>query len=311
MLKYIFKNIISKIFILFIVTIMVFILANVSRVDPAENYVRRTSMIATTQQIEKMREELGLNDPIIIQYKNWLSNIVHGDFGTSLITGNKVLEDIKDIIGPTLLLVIASTIIAVIVGIFIGALCAIYKDGIFDKVMRFITLSGISIPNFWVGFILLYFFAIKLNAVPVVSNVNLRCLILPSVTMAIIPTAQYVRLVRNNILDNMTKDYVLFARARGLPKRIVIYKHVLKNAIQPLIPLVFQNFAHLIIGSAIVEVVFTWPGMGLYMINAVIGRDFEVVAFYVLLSAVIFSIFSIISDIVNVKFNKQLMIDKG
>ena len=310
MLKYILKKLISKIFVLFIVTIMVFVLANVSRVDPAESYVRRTSMIATMQQIEEMREELGLNVPVIIQYKNWLSNIVHGDFGTSLITGNTVTEDIKDIIGPTLLLVITSTIIAVFVGVLIGALCAVYKDGLFDKMIRFITLSGISIPNFWVGFILLYFFTIKLKAVPVVSEVNLKCLILPAITMAIIPTAKYIRLVRNNILDNINKDFVLYSRARGLPKKIVIYKHVLKNAIQPLIPLFFQTFAYKIIGSAIVEAVFTWPGMGLYMIQAVLGRDFEVVAFYVLVSAVIFSISSIASDIVNVKLNRQLMIGK-
>lgn len=311
MVKYILKKIISKIFVLFIVTIMAFVLANISRIDPAESYVRRTCMMATNQQVEDMREEIGLNDSIIIQYRNWLSNIMHSDFGTSLITGNKVLDDIKDIIGPTFLLVITSTLFALIGGILIGVLCAIYKDGVFDKIIRFITLSGISVPNFWVGFLLLCFFAIKLNIIPVVSKVNFRCLILPSITMAIIPIAQYIRLVRNSILDNMNKDYVLYSRARGLPKRIVIYKHVLKNAIQPLIPIFFQNFAYLIIGSAIVETVFTWPGMGLYMINAVIGRDFKVVVFYVLLSSVIFSICSIISDVVNVKFNKQLMKDKG
>ncbi|WP_053957262.1 ABC transporter permease [Inediibacterium massiliense] len=311
MIKYILKKVISKIFILFIVTIMVFILANISQVDPAESYARRTSVLVTDQQIEEVREELGLNDPIIIQYKNWLNNIIHYDFGKSLITGNKISDDIKPIIGPTFLLVITATIFALIVGIFIGAFCAIYKDGVFDRIIRFITLFGISVPGFWIGFLLVCLFAIKLNVIPVVSKINFKCLILPSITMAIGPASQYIRLIRNNILDNMNKDYVLYSRARGLPKRIVIYKHVLKNAIQPLIPIFFQNFANFIISSAIVESVFTWPGMGLYMIRAVICRDFKVVAFYVLLSAVIFSICSVISDVVNVKLNKQLMKDKG
>lgn len=311
MLKYIFKKIVSKIIVLFIVTIMVFVLANVSRVDPAESYVRRTSQIATTEQIEEMREALGLNDPILVQYKNWLKNVFHGDFGTSLITDNLVLDDIKVLIGPTLLLATTATIIAVVVGVLLGILCAIYKDRFFDKLIRFLTLSGISVPNFWIGFLLLYFFAIELHLVPVVSEVSLRCIILPSVAMAIMPTAQYIRLMRNSILDHMNKDYVLYSRARGLPKRIVVYRHVLKNAIQPLIPLFFQNFAYKIIGAAIIESVFTWPGMGSYMIHAVLGRDFEVVAFYVLFSAIVFSTTSITSDIVNGQLNKQLMMDRG
>lgn len=307
MLKSILKKVIIKIFILFLVTIMVFILANISKNDPAESYVRRNSAVVTDNQIQAVREELGLNYPIIVQYKNWINRVIHFDFGKSLITKENILDDIKMLIGPTFLLVITATIFSLIIGISIGMLCALFKDGIFDKIIRIVTLSGISVPNFWVGFLLLWFFSIKLDIVPVVSNINLKCLILPAFTMSIVQSSQYIRLVRNNILDNMNKDYVLYARARGLPKYIVVYKHVLKNAVQPLIPIFFQNFAALVIISPIVESVFTWPGMGGYMINAIICHDFKVVAFYVLLSALIFSICSIISDLVNVKFNKQLM----
>ncbi len=302
------KKILSKILVLFIVTVMVFVLANISRVDPAESHVRRTGIMATQEQIEEVRENLGLNKPISVQYAYWLKNIIKGDFGTSLITGNKVLDDIKVTIGPTVLLVTVSTLLAIITGTLVGVYCSIKKEGIVDSGIRFITLTGISVPNFWIGFLLLFYFSVHLKWVPVVSQVNLKCLVLPAITMAIVPSAQYIKLIRNNILDNLKRDYVLYSMARGLPMTRIIVRQVLKNAIQPLIPLFFQNFAYLLIGSAIIEVVFTWPGMGLYMTNAVLGRDFEVVAFYVLLSAVVFSVCGIVSDVINAKLNKQLMI---
>lgn len=305
--KYLAKRILSKILMLVIITFIAFVLMNISRVDPAESYVRRHATVPDKEVIENLREEMGLNKPVVVQYFDWISNIVRLDFGTSLVTGNKVIDDMYFYIKPTLLIVLVCLIITVFFTILFGILSAVYENTLLDKIIRCINIMGVSVPNFWIGFVLLYIFALKLRWIPSLNKVSLIGSILPAITMALLPICHYSRLLRVNIVEEFEKEYILNCYARGVSKFHIVMIHALKNAIQPLIPLFFQNIGYLIIGSAVIESVFTWPGLGLYTLHGIFNRDFPVVIAFIILSAIIFSINGIISEFIELNINKKLM----
>ncbi|WP_432407527.1 ABC transporter permease [Wukongibacter sp. M2B1] len=305
--NFIVEKIISKLIVFLVITLMAFILMNVSRIDPAESYVRRHATIPDQKVINELREEMGLNKPIMLQYINWLRDVSKLDFGMSLVTGNKVEDDIALHIKPTLFLVLVSLIIITVVATAFGVISAVYENTIIDRIIKTISLMGVSIPNFWAGFLLLYIFSLKLRLMPSISEVNLKGVLLPAITMALVPVSHYSRFLRANMLEELNSDYILNCYAKGLRRNKIIFIHALKNAVQPMIPLFFQNIGYLITGSAIIEAVFSWPGLGMYTLHAIIDRDFPVVVAYILLSAVIFSICSIAAEIVGVRINKRLM----
>lgn len=304
--NFIVEKIISKLIVFLVITLMAFILMNVSRIDPAESYVRRHATIPDQKVINELREEMGLNKPIMLQYINWLRDVSRLDFGMSLVTGNKVEDDIALHIKPTLFLVLVSLIIITVVATAFGVISAVYENTIIDRIIKTISLMGVSIPNFWAGFLLLYIFSLKLRLMPSISEVNLKGVLLPAITMALVPVSHYSRFLRANMLEELNSDYILNCYAKGLRRSKIIFIHALKNAAQPMIPIFFQNIGYLITGSVIIEAVFSWPGLGMYTLHAIIDRDFPVVA-YILLSAVIFSICSIAAEIVGVRINKRLM----
>lgn len=271
---------------------------NISKVDPAESYVRRHATIPDEKVIEELREEMGLNKSIISQYGIWLKKVVKLDFGISLVTGNRVLEDIYRYIKPTLLLVFASVLISGIFALLLSIVSVLYKNSILDILIKITNIIGVSLPNFWVGFLLLYLVSIKLNLTSSISKVSLTGVLLPAITMAIVPTSHYCRFLRANMLEEMKKDYILNCYSRGIKRKRIVWIHALKNAILPLIPLFFQNIGYLLIGSAIIEAVFSWPGLGIYTIHAIVDRDFPVIVAYIMLSAIVFSLCSIAAEIV-------------
>ena len=304
---YIKKRIIGFAFVLLGITILSFVLMNISPVDPAEAYMRKNVQSVSEDQIQEFREKMGYDLPIYQQYFKWISNVLKGDFGESLSTGNPVIEEISKRLPKTLLLVSVSLIIISVVSIPIGVLCSRYKDSFFDNIIKILTILGISIPGFWLGFILLYLFAVKLELFSVIGEGNIKDVILPAITLSVGGIATNIRFLRVNMLENMHKDYVIYAKARGISTRRIIWNHIFKNALPPLITLFGQTIGFMIAGTVIVEVIFSWSGLGNFAIKAIIARDFPFISAYVLLMASIFVICNLLADIVNVFVNPLIL----
>ena len=311
MLIYLRSRLMSLIIVLAGVTILSFVLANISTVDPAEAFARRSMLNPTPAQIEEIREKMGLNLPVYQQYINWLGAAVKGDLGISLLTRNPVSADIAEKMPATLSIAGLALLWIVIITVPLSILSAINKDSFFDHALRMVTILGVSMPNFWLGFILLVALAVMLPFFQVADYGNLRSLILPSLTLAIPMASASIRLLRATILANMQMDYVTYAKARGISKADIIWKHVLKNSLPPMITIFFQYSGYLIAGSAIVEIVFSWPGIGSHLVNAIIGRDLPTINGCVLVIAVIFVFCNSLADVLNGWLNPKMLTEKG
>ena len=235
------KKLIRVLIVLIGVSLLSFILANLSSVDPAEAIARRIYSNPTQEQIQDIRTEKGLDQPILTQYARWAGNCLHGDLGTSYQSNQPVIQEMAGKLTATLLLVGMALLWIVLITIPLGIVSAVRKDRFCDHLIRIITVLGISIPAFWLGYLLLTAFAIRIPIFKVVDYGNMRSLILPSITLAASVVSSSVRMLRATILENLKKDYVIYAQARGLPAAQILWKHVLKNALPPMVTLFFQT----------------------------------------------------------------------
>lgn len=311
MLKYLRKRLIGVVIVLIGVTILSFLIANISEVDPAEAYGRLNSALVTDDLIEELRKDMGLDKPIIVQYGNWLLKAVKMDFGQSFMTRNLVVDDLASRFPMTLILVAAALIISVIVVVPIGILCARFKGSWFDNLMHAVTLTGTSFPQFWLGYLLLLLFAVHLKIVPITGYGELNTIFLPACTLALPIISTNIRVLRANILENMNQDYVMYAKARGLSKNRILGKHVLKNAAGPLITIFAQTFGFTIAGTIIVESVFSWPGVGTFAVLAIMSRDLPVINGYIIIMAMIFIVCNLLADLIQISFNPKLLSQEG
>ncbi|MDR0445947.1 MAG: ABC transporter permease, partial [Oscillospiraceae bacterium] len=265
--------------VLFGVSLLSFAMSAISPVDPAEAYVRRTSFTnVTPEKIAEARHQLGLDKPVHIQYFNWLRGALRGDLGVSLISRRAVTADIAAFLPLTLKLSGFSLLLVAVISIPLSVLCAARKNGVFDHITRGVTIIGLSMPNFWLGFLLLLVFAVIFPVFKVVeTGSGLRALLLPAFAMAIPIASSSLRVFRATILSEMNKDYVAFARARGLSSRRVLWRHVLRNALPSMLTMLCQYFGYTIAGCAVLERIFSLKGLGSYLIDAIIGRDLPAV----------------------------------
>lgn len=311
MLRYIAKRLLGLVVVLLGVTILSFVIANVSAVDPAEAYMRMNIAVATEENIETMRQEMGLDQPVPVQYVNWLGDVIKLDFGKSYVSKKDVIDELMSRLPSTLLLVTAAIVTAALVTSLLGILSALYRNSWLDKIIHALTLMGASTPQFWLGYILVLLFSVHLKLLHVTGYGNLKTVLLPAMTLAVPIIGMNVRILRANILENINDDYVLYAKARGLSKQKIIGKHVLKNAAAPMLTIFAQTFGHIVAGSIIVENVFSWPGVGNYAISAILNRDLPVINAYVLIMAVIFVVCNLIADILQIKINPKLLTENG
>lgn len=279
------------------VSFLSFLLMYVSPGDPVRAMYAVSGSIPSEEVLEQTREELGLNDPFFIQYGNWISNCLRGDFGTSYSKGEAVATLLMERVMPTIQLALLSLVIMVLVAVPIGVCSALRQNSILDYLLRGTTFISISMPNFWVGLLLLYVVAMKLGWLPVVSNqMNFQRLILPAVTLAIAMAGKYARQVRAAILEELRQDYVAGARARGLSERCVLWCHVLPNAVLPLITMLGLSLGSLLGGTAVVEVIFSYPALGSLAISAITSRDYPLIQGYVLWIALIYMAVNLVVD---------------
>lgn len=298
MVTFIAKRIIFLIPILLGTSLITFLLLQLVPGDPAEVYLRISQIPPTDEAVKAIRQEMGLNKPLLFQYVQWLKGAVLLNFGESFVTKKPVLEEVLYYFPSTLQLTLAATVFTITVSIPLGILSTIFKNRLFDKVTRVLSIIGNSMPSFWLGFILLFIFSLKFNLLPSHGKGSFSHLILPLLTLSIPYIAIYTRLLRTSLLENMNQPFVLFGRARGLKKRLIFGKHVLKHALLPLITSFGVSVGYLISGTVIVESIFSWPGLGRFFVSAILNRDYPVIQFYILLMAIIFAIINLIVDVI-------------
>lgn len=297
MKNYIIKRLLNSIPLLIGISFLSFILINLSQSDPAEVALRVNEITPTEEAVAQMREELELDKPFAERYITWITKSLKGDFGHSFITNKPVMDEMKQAIPATLLLAGFSLIIIIAVSITAAVLCTIYQDSIVDRIIRGIIFAGEAIPNFWIGLLLMWLLSVKLNLFPTSGMEQPNSVVLPAVTLSLAYITTYVRLIRNNMIQNKAENYVLYAKARGLKERVII-KHIFKNSLQSSITAMGMSIPKLIAGTVVVESIFAWPGVGRLCVTAIFNHDYPIIQAYVLLMAFLFVVFNLLVDIV-------------
>ena len=309
--NYILKRIMSIIPVFLLATLLTTGMVHLSSVDPAEAYLTAAHIQPTDEILAQKRHEFGLDQPFFIQYANSIMKICQLDFGISYVSNKPVWDEVIYRIPATIQLAIASILIAVFVSVPLGFLAGVKKGSAIDHLSRLLSFFGASIPSFWLGYILVFFFSVKLNLFPVEGIGTWQHLVLPSITLALPLIAMYTRLLRASVLENLQQPYVLFARTRGLKEKTIMTKHVLRIAISPMITGLGMNLGKLLTGTIIVESVFSWPGFGRYFIEAIFNRDIPVIQCYVLIAASLFILSNLIVDIVQIYIDPRISRKEG
>lgn len=300
------KRLLAVIPIFLFATFLTFLLIHLSPVDPAEVYLTAAHIHPTEELLEQKRQEFGLNQPLLVQYTQSLMKMCRLDFGTSYVSNEPVWNEMVLRMPATLQLAFSSIVLAVIISIPIGFLAAIYKNSVFDHLSRVLAYFGASIPQFWLGYLLIFFFSVKLDLLPVQGRGSFAHLVLPSFTLALGLIAIYSRLLRTGVLEQLQEPYVLYARTRGIKEKVILGKHVLKIAISPMLTGLGMNLGKLLAGTIIVEEVFSWPGFGRYFIEAIFNRDIPVIQAYVLISACLFIVCNLIVDLLQMVLDPRI-----
>jgi len=248
-------------------------------------------------QIESLREAEGLDAPVHIQYLIWLDHLLHLDFGRSLVTSEDVLEEILLKLPATAELAVAGLLISLLIALPAGILSALRKNTLLDNGCMFVSLIGVSIPNFWLGILFIWLFALTLHIFPSFGYGSPKHLVLPALTLGSSMSAVTARLTRASLLKVLDQEYIVAARARGFDELTVLFRHALKNAFLPVLTFAGMQFGYLLGGAVIVETVFSWPGVGKLLVDSIFARDFSMIQGCVLFIAVLFSLSSLAVDI--------------
>jgi peptide/nickel transport system permease protein len=303
MTQYVARRVISILPVLFGISVLVFLLVHLIPGDVVQILLGTQ---ATDQQIETLRRTFGLDRPLPIQYADWVSHILQGDFGVSLRTSRPVLPDLVSRFGVTLQLTLVSMVIALAVAIPLGVASAANRGRGSDAISRVLALLGLSIPNFWLGTMLILFVSLILHWLPPVGFVSLldnpwlgmQTLIMPSLALGTAVAAFIMRMVRSSLLEVLRQDYIRTANAKGLGDTVVLYRHALKNAFIPVLTVIGVQIGYLLGGAVIIESIFSLPGMGRFLLDSINNRDYAIVQGGVLFIALIFSLVNLSVDLV-------------
>lgn len=314
MARFLFSRILQLIPTLFVVAVIVFF---VTRLLPGNPAAVMLGPQASVEDVEKYTEELGLNEPVITQFFNYIWDLITLNFGNSLSYNAPIIDLILERFPNTIILAISALILAIIVGIPVGILAARKQNTFLDYLITTFSLVGVSMPIFWLGVMLVLLFSVNLGLFPATGMGDItedpidffKHLVLPTIALATIPMAEFARIVRSSMIEVLKNDYVKAAKAKGIKNYLVIYKHALKNAITPLITVLGLQFSNLLGGAVLTETIFSWPGMGLLIVDAIERRDFIVVQNTVIFIAFIYVSINLIVDIlykvVNPKVNLE------
>ena len=301
------RRLVQIVIVLMGISFFTFGLTYLSPGDPAEIMLTVCGNVPTPELLEKTRAELGLDKPFLVQYGTWLKGVMTGDMGTSYSMKVPVVDKLVSCFWPTLELALASLVIMVLISVPLGILSAVYRNKWVDYLVRALTFLGVSVPNFWIGLILLSIFGVTLRWVTVSGgSTDFKSLILPAVTLAIAMSAKYTRQVRIAVLEELNQDYVTGARMRGIRERTILWKHVLPNAMLPLVTLLGLSLGSLLGGTAVVEIIYNWPGMGSMAVKAISCRDYPLVQGYVLWIALLYMGINLLVDLSYTRLDPRL-----
>ena len=298
MKKYILQRLLQLILILFVITFISYGMMRLAGSDAVLQKLENTGMAVSQEVIDNARAELGLDKPFLTQYFVWLNNLLHGDMGTSYISGEDVFAVFVSKLPATLLLTAVSVGLTAVISVPLGILSAVRQNRLIDLLIRFCSLIGNSMPNFFVALLLLYFFAIRLDWFPVLSNtLSLQSVALPALTLAIAMSAKYLRQVRAAVLEELNRGYVAGAKARGIRFRTTLFRSVLRAALVQILTLLSLSIGSLLGGTAIVESIFMWDGVGKMAVDAISMRDYPIIQAYVMWMAIIYVCVNLVTDL--------------
>jgi peptide/nickel transport system permease protein len=301
--RYVLKRLVWTLVVLWAIVTLTFAATFLSPIDPARSYA---GLRANDEVIEQVREDFGLNDSVLEQYVRYLSRIFQGDLGTSFATGEPVAEAIADRVPETALLAFAAAVVALVLGIPLGLVAALKRRTLVDKGILAFSLLGVVVPTFVLGFLLLYFLAFKKGWFPLGGSGSFMHVVLPAFTLGVASAAWYARMLRSATLNILSEDYVRTARAKGMPERVVVGRHVMRNAISPIITMVALDIGVFLGGVLVIEQVFAWPGIGQQAWRAITFNDVPMVMGTVLFAAFAVTIFNLIADVTNAAIDPRV-----
>lgn len=299
MLNYIIRRILLLFPVLLGISIVTFLFMYFSPGDPAEITLRVLLDVDQPPQeaVDELREEMGLNDPIHIQYIKWLNRTLHGGLGYSYLTKRSALDEILTALPATVILAVTSMFISILIAIPFGILSAVKQHSLFDRATLLLSLLVVSVPEFFLAVILILIFALHFKILPVAGYGGIEHLILPSLALAMCMAAITTRLMRTSMLEVIWQDYITMARAKGLKESVIVLKHALRNAVIPVITYMGTQFGYLFGGTVIIETIFMWPGIGRLLVESVYAKDIFVVQGCVLVITLIYVFINLFIDV--------------
>ncbi|MFF2091132.1 ABC transporter permease [Paenibacillus sp. NPDC058174] len=293
--KSVFVRIYTSLLVLIGALIVVFIIMNVLPGDPALMMLDPAE--STPEMIATMRHQLGLDRPFYVRFAEYFINLLHGDFGNSMVNSDPVLPKIIKHFPATLALTAMSSAIAVVIGIVLGVLSAIHRNKPIDLLARLIGLFGISMPTFWSGILLILIFSVQLGWLPAMGSTGFKSLIMPSLTLGLVGAGFIVRMVRTSMLDVINESFIVTLRSKGLSERAIMYQHALRNALIPAITMIGMIVGEMLAGTVVIETVFSRQGIGRIIADAIMAKDLPVVQGVVFFSAVVYIIVNLLVDL--------------
>lgn len=297
-MRYSIKRILQLIPILFAITFLSYAMMRLAGSDVVEQKMLNTGQVVSEAQLQAAKAELGLDKPFLVQYFVWLGNLLQGDMGISYVSGKDVFETFISKLPATLFLTVTSILLTIIISIPLGIISAVYKNKIWDYLIRFVSFVGNSMPNFFVSLVLMYLLGIRLGLFPIISkDVSITSVAMPTLTLAIAMSAKYLRQVRATVLDELSKDYIVGAKARGVKFSVVLWQSVMRECLVTIITLLALSIGSLLGGTAIVESIFMWDGVGKMAVDAINLRDYPIIQAYVMWMAIIYVTVNLITDL--------------
>lgn len=312
MKKYIIRRLIHLLPILIGITVFSFLLMNIGSSDFIDVMESRNGRAISETEKEQLKIELGLDKPLSQQYLSWLKGIVTGDMGESFVSGKAVFSTFISKLPATIYLTIATILLTVCISIPLGIVSAIHQNKLIDYLIRFFSFIGNSMPSFFVSLLLIYLFSLKLDILPVISqSINIKSIILPTLTLSIAMISKYTRQIRTIVLEELHKNYVIGARARGITEKTILCKSVLKSVMITITTLLALSIGSLLGGTAIVESIFMWDGVGKMAIDAIMMKDYPIIQAYVIWMAIIYVIVNLLTDILHHYLDPRIRLQEG
>jgi len=295
MITYIGNKVFATLIVLLGVSVVSFLILELVPGDPVQVMLGQSG--ASAAQMTQLRHQLGLDQPIYLQYWRFLSHAVRGDLGTSIVQQQPVVQLIIEQLPATIELTVAGMGVAIVLGITTGVVAAIRPNSLVDSTIMIVATIGVAVPGFWLALLLILAFAVAVHWLPAAGGEGLSHLILPAITLGFGTAAVIARLTRSSMLDVLGQDYIVTARAKGLPQRIVVYRHALKNALIPVITVVGLQFGTLLSGAVIIETVFARPGIGRLAVDAILNKDYPLVQGTILVAAAAYVLANLAVDL--------------